>query len=283
MTGILDPTLFHPLAIITLIVGLYMAWNIGANDVANAMGTSVGSGALTFRNAVILAGIFEFAGAVLVGAHVTDTVRKGIVDTSFFTDNPMLLAYGMCGSILAAAVFLNLSTWFGLPVSTTHSIVGAIAGFGIAAGGLGVVAWDTLGLVVASWFLSPIIGGFLAYLIFILLRRMILNKEDPTAAARRVGPWLLVPVGMVLTLSVLFKGLKNLNLDLTIVEALPWSLVVGGLLMLFGLYWIPRTLRAAAEDPVARGATLVAGRTPATGGGPALRAFARGVTNYATN
>ena len=149
MTGILDPTLFHPLAIITLIVGLYMAWNIGANDVANAMGTSVGSGALTFRNAVILAGIFEFAGAVLVGAHVTDTVRKGIVDTSFFTDNPMLLAYGMCGSILAAAVFLNLSTWFGLPVSTTHSIVGAIAGFGIAAGGLGVVAWDTLGLVVA--------------------------------------------------------------------------------------------------------------------------------------
>lgn len=251
----LHPAMFHPLAIITLAVGIYMAWNIGANDVANAMGTSVGSGALTFRRAVILAGIFEFAGAVLVGAHVTDTVRKGIVDTGFFIDDPMLLAYGMCGSLLAASIWLNLSTWFGLPVSTTHSIVGAIAGFGIAAGGLGVVAWDTLGLVVASWVISPVMGGLIAFGVFNLIRSLILNKADPTTAARKVGPWLLVPVGMILTLSVVFKGLKNLKLDLTMMEALPWSLLVGGLLMGVGMLWIPRILRRATEDPAGRAAT----------------------------
>jgi len=196
------------------LVGLYMAWNIGANDVANAMGTSVGSRALTMRQAVALAGILEFAGAVLVGAYVTDTVRKGIVDPSIFAESPMLLAYGMTAALAAAAIWLNLATLLGWPVSTTHSIVGAISGFGIIVGGLGCISWGKLGTVVASWVVSPLTGGVTAYLVYTFIRRRIIATEDPGVAARRHAPLLVAGMLFVLTLAMLFKGLKNLKLKL---------------------------------------------------------------------
>jgi PiT family inorganic phosphate transporter len=196
------------------LVGLYMAWNIGANDVANAMGTSVGSKALTMRQAVALAGILEFAGAVLVGAYVTDTVRKGIVNPAIFADAPMLLAYGMTAALASAAIWLNIATMLGWPVSTTHSIVGAITGFGAIVGGLGCISWGKLGTVVASWFVSPLTGGFTAYVVYTFIRKRIIATEDPGVAARRHAPLLVGGMLFVLTLAMLFKGLKNLKLKL---------------------------------------------------------------------
>ncbi|MHC4816395.1 MAG: inorganic phosphate transporter, partial [Planctomycetota bacterium] len=196
------------------LVGLYMAWNIGANDVANAMGTSVGSRALTLRQAVVLAGILEFAGAVLVGSYVTDTVRKGIVDPSIFAGEPQLLAYGMTAALAAAAIWLNLATVLSWPVSTTHSIVGAVAGFGIIVGGVDAISWTTLGTVVASWVISPFTGGLTAYLVYMLIRKRIIETQDPGEAARRNAPLLVAGMLFVLTLAMLFKGLKNLKLKL---------------------------------------------------------------------
>ena len=196
------------------LVGLYMAWNIGANDVANAMGTSVGSKALTLRQAVVLAGILEFAGAVLVGGYVTDTVRKGIVDPAIFADAPRLLAYGMTAALAGAAIWLNVATLLGWPVSTTHSIVGAITGFGIVVGGLGAISWGKLGTVVASWVVSPLTGGLAAYLVYMFIRRRVVETEDPAMAARRQAPLLVGCMLFVLTLAMLYKGLKNLELKL---------------------------------------------------------------------
>jgi PiT family inorganic phosphate transporter len=204
----------HLLFWIATAVGLYMAWNLGANDVANAMGTSVGSKALTLRQAVVLAGILEFAGAVLVGAYVTDTVRKGIVDPSLFAAEPMVLACGMTAALAASAIWLNVATILGWPVSTTHSIVGAVAGFGVVVGGAASVSWKTLGFIAASWVVSPLIGGFVAYLVYLLIRNRIVATADPDAAARRHAPLLAGGMLFVLTLAMLAKGLKNLKLKL---------------------------------------------------------------------
>lgn len=146
------------------VFGLFMAWGIGANDVANAMGTSVGAKALTFKQAIFVAAIFEFAGAVLAGGEVTSTIRKGIVDTSMVADTPELLVYGMLAALLAAAIWLLVASHFGWPVSTTHSIVGAVVGFSAVGIGVGAVAWGKVGGIVASWVVSPLTAGFLLLL-----------------------------------------------------------------------------------------------------------------------
>lgn len=206
---------------------VYMAWNIGANDVANAMGTSVGSHAITMKQAVLLAAVFEFAGAFFVGGHVTDTVRKGIVSTAVFQGRPELFVLGMLAALLAAGVWLNLATFLGLPVSTTHSIIGAITGFGILVGGLSAVHWGKLGSVVLSWLISPLCGGFLGWLTFTYIKRTVLSRWNPVRAARGIVPVLIFPVAVVLVLSLLYKGLKNLNLDVSFNKALMISLAVG--------------------------------------------------------
>jgi PiT family inorganic phosphate transporter len=170
---------------IALVLGsalaLYMAWAIGANDVANAMGTSVGSGALTIVGAVLVAGVLEFVGAFLAGGHVTDTVRKGMLDTALVELSPDLVLYGMLAALASAGTLFVTATRFGLPVSTTHSIVGSIVGFGVV--GLGVVglggdavAWGKVAQIVASWLTSPLIGGVLAFLIFNLVRGQVLDR-----------------------------------------------------------------------------------------------------------
>lgn len=201
---------------LTLIAGLYMAWTIGANDVANAMGTSVGSGALTLFAAIVLAGIFEFSGAVLVGSNVTATISKGIVEVSLFEptgplgpEGPLLLAVGMLSALLAAAVWLHMATHFGLPVSTTHSIVGAVAGVGIVAFGWSGVDWGTLGQIAASWVVSPLMGGLLGFLTFVFIRRRILASVDPVGATIAVGPWLVAVVAGIMLLSFIYKALSN--------------------------------------------------------------------------
>ncbi len=213
-----------PLAIwIAGALALYMAWAIGANDVANAMGTSVGSGALTLGAAVVVAAVLEFSGAFLVGGHVTDTVRKDILDTGLLSDQPELLLYGMLGALAAAATLLLGATAIGMPVSTTHSIVGAIVGFGAVGLGVDAVSWGKVGQIVASWITSPLIGGTLAFGIFLLIRRLILDRESPEDEAVRWGPLFFFTVWFVIALVTVFKGLENLNLDLDLPGALAVS------------------------------------------------------------
>ncbi len=209
--------------IISLAAGLYMAMNIGGNDVANAMGTSVGSKALTFKQAVLVAAIFEFSGSVLVGSHVTNTIRKGIVDPMSFSASPELLILGMLAALLSAAFFLQIATALGLPVSTTHSIVGAVVGFSIIARGLYSVDWMKFLQIFLSWVISPLLGATIAFLTFILIRRKILDTPLPGKAAKKYAPLLVFLVIVILVLSFIYKGLKNLHLDLSFYEALLYS------------------------------------------------------------
>ncbi|MGH7448979.1 MAG: inorganic phosphate transporter [Longimicrobiales bacterium] len=196
--------------------GLYMAWGIGANDVANAMGTSVGSGALTLLGAIIVAGVLEFGGAVLIGSSVTRTISKGIIDTAMFdvsgpwgADGPRLLAVGMLCALIAAAAWLHVATHFGLPVSTTHSIVGAVLGIGLVSFGISGVDWGTMLQIMASWVVSPLLGGVLAFLSFFAIRRFILSAPDPVGATIRTSPYIIAIVVALLVLSFIYKVLQN--------------------------------------------------------------------------
>jgi len=215
------------LIIVAAGVGLYMAWSIGANDVANAMGTSVASGALTLRQAVIVAGICNFFGAVFVGAHVTNTVRKGVINVSNFSDDPNLLVYGMLAVLLGASVWVTLATYKGLPVSTTHSIIGALIGFGLLETGVHGVRWHIVGAIVLSWLISPVVGALISYLVFQVIKKFILNTLSPVAAIKKIGPFFVGVVFAILCLATIFKGLKNLHLDLSFPSALFVSILIG--------------------------------------------------------
>ncbi len=217
------------LVVAAVVIAVYMAWNVGANDVANSMADAVGSGAVTVFWAVILAGICEFCGAVLVGSHVTDTVRKGIIDSEFFVNEPVVLARGMVCAMLAAALWLNLASFFGMPISTTHSIVGAVVGFGILQAGLFHIHWSKMGQIVASWFISPVAGGIIAYVIFRIISRYILSVENPAGAARRGVPVCVFFTFAIIILATIYKGLSNLHLDLSGPAAVALS-VLGGLI-----------------------------------------------------
>ncbi|RMG43728.1 MAG: anion permease [Acidobacteria bacterium] len=219
------------LLVLGLLFGLYMAWNIGANDVANAMGTSVGSHALTLGQAIAVAAVFEFAGSVFVGTHVSETVKKGIVDVERMPDAGAFMAV-MVGALLAAGLWLQLATWRGWPVSTTHSIVGAVAGGGVAVAGLAGVDWVRLGWIGVTWIASPLLGGAIAFVLFRGILRWIINSRTPRMRTRRLAPVMVAVVAFVLALSVVYKGLKNLHLDLPIGRA---SALAGGVALLFGL------------------------------------------------
>ena len=209
------------------IFGFYMAWNIGANDVANAMGTSVGSGALTLRRAVIVAAVLEFAGAFFAGSSVSNTVRKGIVDADLFSADPMAFICGMLAALLAAGVWLQIASYFGWPVSTTHSIVGAIIGFGMLYGGMEAIHWPKVGQIVSSWVISPLLSATISYFTFRFLLHKIFYKKNPLAETKKLAPMLVFIVFTILTLTLVFKGLKNLNLDLPLGEALFYAIGVG--------------------------------------------------------
>jgi PiT family inorganic phosphate transporter len=240
----MDPVLLA----LAVSAGLYMAWSIGANDAANAMGTSVGSGAITLRQAILIAAIFEFAGAFLVGGHVTETIRQGIVDISSFRLDPHTLALGMFAALLAAGSFLMLASRFALPVSTTHAIVGAVVGFGIAGAGFECVRWGKLAAVASSWVISPLVGGCLAAVTYVILRKLIIAKRDPGTSLRSRGPVFVIPVATVLVLSFVYKGLKKLHLDLAFPEALAIAIVVGLIGMLIMRLWFRRISPVSIDD-----------------------------------
>lgn len=230
-------TVFIALAVI---FGLYMTWGIGANDVANAMGTSVGSGAITVMQAIIIAAIFEFAGAFLAGGHVTSTIRKGIIDPTPIVNNPEILVYGMLAALLAAAIWLMVASSRGWPVSTTHSIVGAIVGFAIVGIGMDSVKWDKIGQIAASWVVSPALGGVIAFLLMMSIRRLILSTDNPFTSAKRWGPAYVFLVGFIISLVTLFKGLKHLKLELSISMSFIVAVLVGLVIAFIGWLLINR-------------------------------------------
>lgn len=222
------------------VFGLLMAFGIGANDVANAMGTSVGAKALTVKQAIIIAMIFEFAGAFLAGGEVTSTIRKGIIDASSMVDTPELLVFGMMASLLAAGIWLIIASYFGWPVSTTHSIVGAIVGFAAVGIGMEVVQWAKVGSIVASWVVSPVLSGTLAFVLFTSVQKLILNTKDPLANAKKYVPYYMFLAGFMISLVTLLKGLKHVGINLSFGHSLLVAVGFGILIFIIGKIFISR-------------------------------------------
>ncbi len=220
--------------------GVFMAWGIGANDVANAMATSVGSKALTIRQAILVAAVFEFLGAVLAGGEVTSTIRKDIVDASLLSDTPELLIYGMLASLLAAGTWLLIASHNGWPVSTTHSIVGAIVGFAAVGVGIDAVHWDKVGEIIVSWVISPLTAGFIAYLIYMSVQKLILRQEDPLARAKRYVPVYIFLAAFTITLVTILKGLKHVGLEIDLANAYFLAILIGVVVSLIGAFAIRR-------------------------------------------
>ena len=231
--------------------GIFMAWGVGANDVANAMGTSVGSGAITVKQAVIIAIIFEFAGAILAGSEVTSTIRKNILDAALFTNEPHLLIYGMLASLLAAGIWLLIASSLGWPVSTTHSIVGAIVGFGAVGVGVEAVAWSKVVTIIVSWVVSPILAGTLAIIIFKSLQYLIIDTQRPLYNAKKYLPYYIFMVGFIIALVILFKGIKHVEFLKFISESAIFSLIIAiaiGILFYFIAIFIMRHIKIDPAD-----------------------------------
>jgi len=223
--------------IIAVLVGVYMAWNIGSNDVANSMASAVGAKAITLKQAIIIAGILNFLGAVLVGSHVTETVRKGIVDPSSLTD-PTIVVYGAISALLAASFWVTFATWKELPVSTTHSVVGGLLGFGIVAGG--IINWGKVGEITAAWIISPIFGCILAFTVFNILHYAIINSKNSIRRCRMIAPLFIGLAFFIIALSFLFKTPLGKNLSISGLSAVLYSGIVGILAMIGGYFLISR-------------------------------------------
>ncbi|MEM7360299.1 MAG: inorganic phosphate transporter [Pseudomonadota bacterium] len=236
----------HVLLILGCIFAFFMAWGIGANDVANAMGTSVGSRALTIKQAIIIAVIFEFAGAYLAGGEVTSTIRKGILDPALITDKPDLLVFGMMAALLAAGTWLLIASMKGWPVSTTHSIVGALVGFAAVGISVDAVNWGKVGTIVASWVVSPVLAGTISYALFISVQKLVLDTDNPFKNAKRYVPMYMFFVGFMIAMVTLIKGLKNtaLNIDFglgsTFLNSMPIAAVAGLVVALIGGWMLSR-------------------------------------------
>ncbi|MDP6309003.1 MAG: anion permease [SAR324 cluster bacterium] len=233
---------------LAIVLGLYMTWGIGANDVANAMGTSVGSGAITIKQAIIIAAIFEFAGAFIAGGNVTKTIRKGIIDPTPILGNPEILVWGMLSALLAAALWLTVASWMGWPVSTTHSIIGAIVGFAMVGIGMDAVNWPKIGTIVISWVVSPMVGGTFSYLIMRSIQRFILDTDTPFRNAQRYAPLYIFFVGFLISLVTLFKGLKHLEIELNIPQSFLIAVLLGCIVAVIGRFLIVRLKMQEAES-----------------------------------
>jgi PiT family inorganic phosphate transporter len=223
---------------IATLIGLYMAANIGANDLANAMGTAVGSRALTLKQAVLISIIANVLGASLAGGYVTGTISKGIIDPGFLMDAPDKLMIGMFAALIAAGLWVHLATFFGLPVSTTHAIVGAVVGFGIISVGIGAVSWGKITGIALSWVISPVAGALFAGGIYYFLEKKVMAARDPYAAAVHYAPFLIFLVVLVLILSFIFKGFENLHLEIGFFYTVLLTIPCAALVALFGRKWI---------------------------------------------
>ncbi len=236
------------LIILAAVVGFVMAWGIGANDVANAMGTSVGSKALTIKQAIIIAMIFEFAGAYLAGGEVTSTIRKGIIDTAYFIDIPEYLVLGMISALFAAGIWLGVASYLGWPVSTTHSIIGAIIGFTAVGVSVDAVAWGKVGGIVGSWVVTPAISGIIAYLIYQSASKLIFQTDKPFENAQKYVPFYMAFAGFVMALVTIKKGLKHVGLEMSSANGYLVAIAVAVVIAFIGKWLISRQTYSHSDD-----------------------------------
>src|SRR5690606_25415011 len=226
------------LLVLACIFGFFMAWGVGANDVANAMGTSVGSRALTIKQAIVIAMIFEFCGAYLAGGEVTETIKNGIVDAEVISADLMVL--GMMSALLAAGTWLLIATMKGWPVSTTHSIIGAVIGFAAVGVSTDAVHWSAIGPIVASWVITPFLSGLVAFGLFVSVQKLIINTDEPFRNAKRFVPLYMFITGFMVALMTVTKGLKHVGLHLSGEQGILLALGIGVLVMLVGIALLSR-------------------------------------------
>lgn len=226
------------LLVLACCFGFFMAWGVGANDVANAMGTSVGSQALTIRQAIFIAIVFEFCGAYLAGGEVTETIKNGIVDAQLVT--PDLMVLGMISALLAAGIWLLIATACGWPVSTTHSIVGAVIGFAAVGISTEAVQWSAIGPIVASWVVTPFLSGLVAFGLFMSVQALIINTENPFKNAKRFVPIYMFLTGFMVAIMTVTKGLKHVGLHLSDAQSFLTALGIGLAVMLLGIWILSR-------------------------------------------
>ena len=221
-------------------------WSIGANDVANSMATAVGSKAITFKQAVIIAGVLNFVGAVFVGPHVAETIKGKIINVDVIS--PEILLLGFISSLLAAAIWVTLSTWKEMPISTTHSIIGAMMGFGLIAGGISLVNWVKVGSVAASWVLSPLAGCVLAFIVFKIIIKLIFAKENPVESAKIVGPLIIGVTAFLISSSLLLKTSLGDRLDISDYEGLLIAIFVAVFIAVIGIVLLRKIEAKSVED-----------------------------------
>ena len=229
-------------------IAFYMAWSIGSNDVANSMATAVGAKAITFKQAVIIAGVLNVIGAVFVGSHVTDTVRKGIVDVNSVNIDAQIMLIGFVASLLSAAFWVTLSTWKEMPVSTTHSIIGSLMGFGLIAGGVQVVMWGKVGSVIASWVLSPVAGCIIAFLVFKIIVKTIFSKEYPVRSARIVGPIIFGFTAFLIVSSLFLKTDLSKNYGFSDLDGILIATISAIIVVILGIFGLRKIKDKGPED-----------------------------------
>ena len=234
--------------------GFFMAWGVGANDVANAMGTSVGARAITIKQAIIIAMVFEFTGAWLAGGEVTSTIRSSIIDieSAGFDDRPELLIFGMLSSLLAAGIWLVVASKYGWPVSTTHSIIGAIVGFAVVGISVDSVMWGQVLEIVVSWVISPVISGTIAFILFLSVEKLVLSKEDPLKYAKKFVPYYIFLVGFVIAMVTLVKGLSHVGLEVTFSQSAVLALAFALLSVIIGIFLLRRLRLPDSDQPTGR-------------------------------
>ena len=232
------------------VFGFFMAWGVGANDVANAMGTSVGAGAITIKQAIVIAMIFEFTGAWLAGGEVTSTIRSSIIDieSAGFEDTPELLVFGMLSSLLAAGIWLLVASKYGWPVSTTHSIIGAIVGFAVVGISSDSVMWGQVLEIVASWVVSPVFSGTISFFLVLSVQKLVLDTDDPLKNAQRYVPYYIFLVGFVIAMVTLVKGLSHVGLEVTFNQATILALAFGLVTVVIGTFMLRRLNLTFSDD-----------------------------------
>ena len=227
-------------------IAFYMAWSIGANDVANSMATAVGAKAITFKQAVIIAGVLNFIGAIFVGPNVAETIKGKIVNVNSISPDVLLL--GFIASLLAAAIWVTLSTWKEMPISTTHSVIGALMGFGLVAGGVSSVNWAKVGSVAASWILSPVAGCLLAYLVFKVIVHLIFAKDDPVKSARVIGPIIIGVTAFLIVSSLLLNSPLSSRYGISDVEGLLLAGTIAAIVCLLGILLLRNIMAKSIDD-----------------------------------
>lgn len=235
--------------ILACVFGLMMTWGVGANDLANIMSTTMGSKALSVRQAMVIAVVFEFAGALFGGAHVSNTIRSGLINSSAFAHAPQLLIFAMLAVLLAGTVWMLLASYLGMPVSITNAIVGSLVGVGVDVFGVNAIHWKIVGYIAISWISSPAIAGIVAYILFLTVQRSIFASEDPIYKVRRYAPIYLFMIGVVLSNMILVKGLLHFGIDLGHLWNTLLALVFGAVVTGFGMVVILRMKFEKSEIP----------------------------------